>query len=127
MATIIFYEKTDCASTARQKALLLASGHQLDARDLLNEPWSAPSLRPYFGARPVPEWFNDASPRVQSGEVDPARVTPQQALVMMIMDPGLIRHPLMRIGDDCECGFDTAAVRRGVGLSHDDGCATEAA
>jgi nitrogenase-associated protein len=132
MANVIFYEKPGCASNAKQKALLLASGHQVDARDLLREPWSASSLRPYFGAKPVREWFNAASPRVKSGEVDPDKVNPQEALVMMILDPGLIRRPLMRVGDHCEAGFDMAAVSRWIGLAADmeevsDCCAMDAA
>lgn len=131
MANIIFYEKTGCASNAKQKALLLASGHQVDARDLLREPWSVSSLRPYFGAKPVREWFNVASPRVKSGEVNPDSISPQEAMVLMIMDPGLIRRPLMRIGDHCEAGFDTASVRRWIGLNPEaeapDCCAMDAA
>jgi nitrogenase-associated protein len=132
MANVIFYEKPGCASNAKQKALLLASGHQVDSRNLLAEPWSASSLRPFFGAKPVREWFNTASPRVKSGEVNPDGVTPQAAMVMMILDPGLIRRPLMRIGDHCESGFDEAAVRRWIGLRPNaegvtDRCAMDAA
>jgi nitrogenase-associated protein len=131
MATVIFYEKPGCASNTKQKALLRASGHEVDARDLLHEPWSASSLRPYFGARPVQEWFNAASPRVKSGEVDPDKLTPQEAIVMMILDPGLIRRPLMRVGDHCEFGFDAAAVAGWIGLKPDaevtDRCSMDAA
>ncbi|WP_442754440.1 ArsC/Spx/MgsR family protein [Methylocystis sp. JAN1] len=132
MANVIFYEKPGCASNAKQKALLIASGHQVDARDLLKEPWSASSLRPYFGAKPVHEWFNAASPRVKSGEVKPGAVNPQEAIMMMILDPGLIRRPLMRIGDHCEAGFDPASVNRWIGLKSEaeeisDRCAMDAA
>jgi nitrogenase-associated protein len=116
MAHVIFYEKPGCAGNARQKALLRASGHELEVRNLLTEPWSSSSLRPYFGAKPVREWFNASSPRIKSGEIDPDKVTPQQALVMMIVDPLLIRRPLMRIGDHCEAGFDSAAVDQWIGL-----------
>jgi nitrogenase-associated protein len=116
MAHVIFYEKPGCAGNARQKALLRASGHELEVRNLLTEPWSSSSLRPYFGVKPVREWFNASSPRIKSGEIDPDKVTPQQALVMMIVDPLLIRRPLMRIGDHCEAGFDSAAVDQWIGL-----------
>ena len=116
MANVIFYEKPGCASNAQQKALLLASGHAVDARDLLHEAWSVSSLRPYFGEKPVREWFNAASPRVTSGEVKPDAINPQEAIVMLILDPGLIRRPLMRVGDHCESGFDPAAVCRWIGL-----------
>ncbi|MGJ0503714.1 MAG: ArsC/Spx/MgsR family protein [Methylocystis sp.] len=120
MAHVIFYEKPGCAGNAQQKALLRASGHELEVRNLLTEPWSSSSLRPYFGAKPVREWFNASSPRIKSGEVDPDKVTPQQALVMMIVDPLLIRRPLMRIGDHCEAGFDSAAVDQWIGLKRTD-------
>lgn len=116
MANVIFYEKPGCASNAKQKALLLASGHAVEARDLLHEAWSVSSLRPYFGEKPVREWFNAASPRVKSGEVKPDAVNPQEAIVMLILDPGLIRRPLMRVGDHCESGFDPVAVGRWIGL-----------
>ena len=120
MAHVIFYEKPGCAGNARQKALLVASGHEVEARDLLTESWSPSSLRPYFGSKPLPEWFNAASPRIKSGEIDPEKVTPQEALVMMMLDPVLIRRPLMRIGDHCEAGFDSAAVDAWIGLKRTD-------
>lgn len=120
MAHVIFYEKPGCAGNARQKALLIASGHKVEARDLLTEPWSPSSLRPYFGEKPVREWFNAASPRVKSGEIDLEAVNPQQALVMMMIDPTLIRRPLMRVAGRCEAGFDPDAMRAWIGLAPSD-------
>jgi len=38
MARIIFWEKPGCQGNARQKEILLASGHELEVRDLLAEP-----------------------------------------------------------------------------------------
>jgi nitrogenase-associated protein len=125
MANVIFYEKPGCAGNARQKALLLASGHTVDARNLLAEPWSVSSLRPYFGEKPVKEWFNKESPRVKSGEIDLENVTPQTALVTMILDPTLIRRPLMRVGGQCEAGFDPQLVGSWIGLSPAAEAATE--
>jgi nitrogenase-associated protein len=116
MADVIFYEKPGCAGNARQKALLLASGHALQVRDLLAEPWSVSSLRPFFGETPVREWFNPAAPRVKSGEIDPDKITPQAALVMMILDPILIRRPLIKVGDRCEAGFDAERIGAWIGL-----------
>jgi nitrogenase-associated protein len=57
MARVVFWEKPGCAGNARQKALLFASGHKLDVRNLLTEPWDAARLRSFFGARPVANWF----------------------------------------------------------------------
>jgi nitrogenase-associated protein len=117
MADVIFYEKPGCASNARQKALLVASGHSLEVRDLLSEPWSVSSLRPFFGETPVRDWFNPAAPRVKSGEIDVDKITPQAALVMMIVDPILIRRPLIKVGGRCEAGFDPERIGAWIGLT----------
>ena len=116
MARVIFYEKPGCGGNARQKALLIASGHELDVRNLLTEPWTVTSLRPFFGANPLPEWFNSSSPRVKSGAVKPGELTPDLALAMMIADPLLIRRPLMQVAERREAGFDHAQVDAWIGL-----------
>ena len=116
MARVIFYEKPGCGGNARQKALLRASGHQLDGRSLLTEPWTAARLRPFFGRKPLEQWFNPASPRVRSGEVSAAELTQEAALLLMLEDPLLIRRPLMQVGDRREFGFDQAEVDAWIGL-----------
>ncbi len=72
MVTVIFYEKPGCINNTKQKALLAAAGHEVLAHSLLAHPWTAESLRPFFGTLPVAKWFNASAPRVKSGEVDPA-------------------------------------------------------
>jgi nitrogenase-associated protein len=116
MAKIVFYEKPGCANNARQKALLAASGHEVDVRNLLTEAWTAPLLQRFFGAKPVAAWFNPASPRIKSGEIRPDAVSGPDALAMMIADPVLIRRPLMQVGDRCDSGFDSDAVDKWIGL-----------
>ena len=44
MAEVIFYEKPGCINNTKQKALLQAAGHLVDARNLLTESWSSESL-----------------------------------------------------------------------------------
>jgi nitrogenase-associated protein len=117
MATIIFYEKPGCAGNARQKALLAASGHTLDVRSLLAEPWTAERLRSFFGTRPVAEWFNMSSPRVKSGEIRPAEITAGDALAAMLADPLLIRRPLLEADGRRETGFDAALIGAWIGLA----------
>jgi nitrogenase-associated protein len=116
MAKVIFYEKPGCGGNARQKALLIASGHELDVRNLLAEPWTAGRLRAFFGARPVAEWFNASAPRVKSGEIDPGALSPEAALALMLADPILIRRPLLKVGDRCEAGFAADVVDAWIGL-----------
>ncbi|MFD2183807.1 ArsC/Spx/MgsR family protein [Rhodoplanes azumiensis] len=117
MATVVFWEKPGCGGNARQKALLRASGHEVEVRDLLGEPWTAERLRPFFGERPVTAWFNGSSPRVKSGEVVPALQTAETAIALMLADPLLIRRPLMQVGERREAGFDPALVDAWIGLA----------
>lgn len=121
MATVVFYEKPGCAGNARQKKLLAEAGHAVEPRDLLSEPWTAASLRPFFGDRPVAEWFNRSAPAVKSGEVDPDALDEAAALALMVGSPLLIRRPLMRVGDRRDCGFEAERVDAWIGLVPVDG------
>jgi nitrogenase-associated protein len=117
MATLIFYEKPGCAGNARQKRLLTDAGHVVEPRNLLAEPWTTESLRPFFGDRPVADWFNKAAPAVKSGEIDPSSFDEETALKMLIATPLLIRRPLMQVGDRRETGFEPALVEAWIGLA----------
>lgn len=117
MALVVFYEKPGCRNNTRQKALLRAARHTVDSRDLLNTAWTAGTLRPFFGTRPISEWFNPAAPRIKSGEIAPTTTTEAEALSLMLADPLLIRRPLMEANGEKRCGFDAATVDAWIGLS----------
>ena len=116
MSTLIFYEKPGCANNARQKRLLRDAGHEVIARDLLAEPWTAARLRQFFGSLPVADWFNCAAPQVKSGEIDPARVEADTALAMMLDNPLLIRRPLIETEHWKFTGFDAEAIEARLGI-----------
>lgn len=117
MATVLFYEKPGCVNNTRQKVLLAAAGHTVQAKSLLAEKWTAARLRSFFGDLPVTEWFNASSPRVYGGEVAPAALDEARALQLMLADPLLIRRPLMEVNGECRVGFDQDAVDRWIGLA----------
>ncbi|HEY9623101.1 MAG TPA: ArsC/Spx/MgsR family protein [Crinalium sp.] len=116
MVTVRFYEKPGCINNTKQKALLNAAGHTVDAQNLLTERWTPETLRPFFGDLPVAEWFNYTAPRIKSGEVVPAQLDEATALNLMIYDPLLIRRPLMQVGARREVGFDSDKVSAWIGL-----------
>lgn len=116
MAKVIFWEKPGCQGNARQKEILLASGHELDVRNLLAEPWTKEGLASFFGERPVAEWFNLTNPRVKAGEIVPANVSREEALNMMTAEPLLIVRPLLQVGGERLAGFDVEAVHNWIGL-----------
>jgi nitrogenase-associated protein len=103
----------------RQKKLLRGLGHQLQVRDLLAEHWTAESLRPFFGDRPVAQWFNDSAHKVKDGTVDIHGVDEAQALKLMLAEPMLIRRPLLRFGDLRQSGFVSGPVLDALGVSLD--------
>lgn len=116
MSDVIFYEKPGCKNNTKQKVLLAAAGHKVEAHSLLTHPWTPESLRPFFGDRPVVEWFNKAAPKVKNGEVDPSAVSADAALAMMMEDRLLIRRPLIEAEGEKRCGFDPESVDAWIGL-----------
>ncbi len=116
MTHVVFYEKPGCGGNARQKRWLLQAGHTLDVRSLLDEPWTASSLRAFLDPLPVADWFNRAAPRVKSGEVVPELFDREHALALLLAEPLLIRRPLMQVGDERRVGFDPSAVDAWIGL-----------
>ena len=118
MPTITFYEKPGCKGNLRQKTLLAAAGHTVQAKNLKTEAWTADRLLAFVGKLPVAEWFNRAAPAVKSGEIVPENLDPETALTLLLDNPLLIRRPLMEVGDERMVGFDVAAVDAWIGLKN---------
>nr|WP_191093052.1 ArsC/Spx/MgsR family protein [Bradyrhizobium campsiandrae] len=106
----MFYQKPGCGTNARQIRALETAGHQVIAKSLLAEPWTAERLLAFFGATPTVSWFNPASPRIKAGEVKPAEIDAANAIALMLDDALLIRRPLIDV-DGARCaGFDREPV-----------------
>ncbi len=116
MAVVIFYEKPGCINNTRQKKLLQQAGHMVVACNLLTTPWTSTRLRCFFGDLPVKEWFNSSAPRIKSGEIIPEKLSQMQALTKMLIDPLLIRRPLMQVEEVYRVGFDSDVVNAWIGL-----------
>lgn len=119
MATVVFYEKPGCINNTRQKELLTAAGHAVDARSLLTADWQVDELRRYFSGLPLTEWFNPSAPAIRNGDIAPAELDEEKALILMQQDPLLIRRPLMRAGNTRRAGFNFDDVDNWIGLSPD--------
>ncbi|GGF67241.1 arsenate reductase family protein [Azorhizobium oxalatiphilum] len=117
MAKVVFYEKPGCGTNARQKRLLEAAGHAVEARSLLTEPWTVERLEAFFRGLPVPSWFNPAAPGIKSGAVDPRTFSGPQALALMVEEPLFIRRPLIEVEGARCAGFDGPLVQGLVGHS----------
>ncbi len=95
MTTITFYEKPGCKGNLRQKTLLAAAGHTVQAKSLKTEAWTADRLLQFLGKLPVADWFNRAAPAVKAGEIVPENLGFADSLHLLLANPLLIRRPLM--------------------------------
>ena len=117
MTTILFYEKPGCINNTKQKKLLREAGYEVDAQNLLTEPWTAERLMAFFSGVPGAEWFNRSAPQVKDGKIVPELLTAEQALELMLDEPLLIRRPLMQIGGQHMVGFEADKVNQALALS----------
>lgn len=118
MAVVTFYEKPGCKGNLRQKTLLAAAGHTVQAKNLKAEAWTADRLLAFLGKLPIGEWFNRSAPAIKSGEIVPENLGFEHAIHLLLENPLLIRRPLMEVGDEHQVGFDTAAVDAWIGLKN---------
>ncbi len=125
MADILFYEKPGCINNTRQKAILVQSGHVLETVNLLEHAWSKEELEKYLGEKPVVECFNPAAPAIKSGELNPMEFTKEEAIARMILEPLLIKRPLMKIGIHYIQGFDITVLNKLIDLDPAQGTADE--
>jgi nitrogenase-associated protein len=120
MAVVTFYEKPGCKGNLRQKSLLAAAGHTVQAKSLKTEAWTTERLLSFLGKLPVSTWFNPSAPAIKSGEIVPENISFEQALCLLLENPLLIRRPLMEIGEERQAGFDIVAVDAWIGLKNID-------
>jgi len=117
MSELVFYEKPRCLGNRQQQVLLLSLGHRFEVRDLLSEPWTTERLRPFFGGRPVAEWFNLSAPRIKSGELAIRDLDEAQALSLMLDEPLLVCRPLLQLGELRQAGFVPGPVLDALGVT----------
>ena len=116
MAVVTFYEKPGCKGNLRQKTLLAAAGHTVQAKSLKTEAWTAERLLAFLGKLPIGQWFNPSAPAVKSGEIVPENIGFEHALQLLLANPLLIRRPLMEVGSVRLVGFNIDELER-IGVS----------
>ncbi len=118
MAVVTFYEKPGCKGNLRQKTLLAAAGHTVQAKSLKTEAWTADRLLQFLGKLPVSAWFNPSAPAIKAGEIVPENMGFEDALHLLLDNPLLIRRPLMEVGETRIVGFDVKVVDGWIGLNN---------
>jgi len=110
MKIVLFYEKPGCATNAKQKKYLRSVGCSVIERNLLESGLTRSELKAFFAHMPVKTWFNPNAPKVKSGEVDPSAMNETAALELLLLEPILIKRPLMVISNKKLCGFEQEKV-----------------
>ena len=116
MASLVFYGKPGCRTNRRQRRMLAELGHRLEVRDLLEESWTPARLRPFFGRRPVSQWFNRHAPQLVAGDINPHGLSEADALDLLVRDPILIRRPLIDSHVGRCAGFDRSPLLEYLGI-----------
>ena len=112
---VIFYEKPGCATNAKQKKSLRDAGCIVIERNLLDHGMNVEELYTFFKGMPVASWFNPNAPKMKSGEIDVNAFDERSALKLMMMEPILIKRPLMVLNGVKLCGFDQKVVEQHIG------------
>ena len=114
--TLVFYEKPGCINNRKQKGLLRKAGFSLDVRNLLTTAWQPEQLKEFFHGLPLEKWFNTSAPQIKHGEMQPTEMSEQQALEAMVLNPILIRRPLISCDKQHWVGFDLAGMLADLNL-----------
>ncbi len=94
-----FFEKPGCINGEKQKKILQQAGHTLTCLNILNHAWTNETLLPFVEGKEPVAMMNYTAPAIKNGSIDPATLSFEQALSLMIESPILIKRPLIRIGD----------------------------
>lgn len=116
MAIMTFYGKPNCVNNRKQRDRLIAAGHTVIVRDILQFPWSTELLHSFLKSRPFEAWFNRTAPSIKSGHFNPDELSDSEALNLMVENPILIKRPLLEFDTYKLAGFDVTELDALIGM-----------
>ena len=105
MALIVFYEKPGCLNGEKQKAILRKAGNVVHGVDILTHPWTREALLPFVAGKTPVAMMNATAPALKNGVINPERISFEQALMLMLENPILIKRPLIVVDGFSIQGF----------------------
>lgn len=114
---VVFYEKKGCGGNARQKELLHKAGVEFEVRDILNTVWTKELLEAFFEGLSVENIFNMSALKIKNHAIDITKVSKEEAILLMLKEPILIKRPLLEINQKKICGFDIEAINTLLNIS----------
>jgi len=109
---IVFYEKVACAGNAKQKKLLESYGLSFETRDLLETSWDMDSLKSFFKGLNKEDIINPFAPQIKNNLLDISKLSKEELIQKMCINPILIKRPLLEIGEFRLCGFDIQKINK---------------
>ena len=115
MAQMVFWEKPGCINGGKQKKILTDAGNVLDCNNILEKQWTRDELMRFVSGKSASECMNFTAPAVKKGEIDPASLSLDQAIDLMIEDPILIKRPLIEVDGTYIQGFTDIRLKDYLG------------
>ena len=107
-----FLWRSTCTTCRNARAFLRDELRvELDERDYARTPLTAAELAEIFKGRDPREFLNPKSPAFKARALDPARLTPRQAIDLIVEDSRLMKRPLVIAGKRIIAGFDREQLR----------------
>ena len=82
-----------------------AAGHSLQCIDILSFDWDPDRLLAFVEGKEPVSIMNHTAPAVKNGDIVPAELSFDEAVMMMVSDPILIKRPLIEVDGQCIQGF----------------------
>ena len=81
-------------------------------RDFFKNKFSREEIIKLLQGRPASEMFNPRSPSVKSLGLDPAKLSNDKLIDLMLQEPRLVHRPVVRIDDKVYFGADSKVLEK---------------
>ena len=98
--------------------MLVQNGYEVEERDYFKEPFTEGELRDLVaevGDPGVSAMFASRSPSLKKLGLNPAELSDDRKLSLMLEEPRLVRRPIVRLGDRLIIGASLKAITDALG------------
>ena len=107
-----FYCWVKSNTCRKAKEFLSQKKIEFNERDFFKNKFSREDIVAPLQGRPAGDMFNSRSPRVKSMGLEPAKLSDDKLIDLMLQEPRLVRRPVVRIGDKVYFGADSKVLEK---------------
>ena len=85
---------------------------EFNERDFFKDKFTREEIAELLQGRPASEMFNPHSPSVKSMGLEPAKLSNDKLIDLMLQEPRLVRRPVVRINDKVYFGADSKVLEK---------------